>query len=502
MAKRLWRALLLTVLALAPVKAFAQAADAAGSLELVDPQVFRACGDPRNMPFSNENGEGFENKLAGLLAEKLGKKLGYTYYPQATGFVRNTLGSHRCDVIMGFPQGDDLAQVTIPYYRTTYALVFKPGSGLDAVTALDDPRLRDKRIGIVAGTPPSTNMAINGLMAHAKPYPLMIDTRIDSSARAMIDDLERGDIDCGILWGPLAGYYASQSKPPLIVSPLLKETLGPPLIYRIGMAVRPSDQEFKRTLNKLIAENQSEINKVLIGYGVPLLDEGGGRRSPRTRCPSGRDTDSGRDRAGASGRRPRGGRGRRIRAGAGGLSATRLSGADASDAARRESARQRRSDRSLAAPGGCVRRCAAASAAPARFTRGVLSGATGPGRTFRAAFGCRTLDMANSPRPCSNIFPAAWIESPMAIARDNSFSIVWPTAGCRGTPQNARFRLVTTRSVGIEREPMVGPRPACRWNEPRRSRVPSRQGVASAASWMTRPSSNRRFSIRTGTSQT
>ena len=260
----------------APIAAFAQASDDAGSLELVDPEVFRACGDPRNLPFSNEKGEGFENKLAELFAAKLGKKLGYTYFPQATGFVRNTLGSHRCDVIMGFPQGSDLAQVTIPYYRTTYALVSKPGSGFEGVEALDDPKLKEKRIGVVAGTPPSTNMAINGLMAHVKPYPLTIDTRVDSSAQAMIDDIARGDIDCGILWGPMAGYFASRSNPALIVAPLLKETTGPPLIYRIGMAVRPSDQEFKRTLNKLIAENQMEINKLLLSYDVPLLDESGG----------------------------------------------------------------------------------------------------------------------------------------------------------------------------------------------------------------------------------
>ena len=260
----------------APIAAFAQSSDDTGSLELVDPEVFRACGDPRNLPFSNEKGEGFENKLAELFAAKLGKKLGYTYFPQATGFVRNTLGSHRCDVIMGFPQGSDLVQVTVPYYRTTYALVSKPGSGFEGVKALDDPLLKEKRIGVVAGTPPSTNMAINGLMAHDKPYPLTIDTRVDSSAQAMIDDIARGDIDCGILWGPMAGYFASRSNPALIVAPLLKETMGPPLIYRIGMAVRPSDQEFKRTLNKLIAENQMEINKLLLSYDVPLLDESGG----------------------------------------------------------------------------------------------------------------------------------------------------------------------------------------------------------------------------------
>ena len=260
--------------ALRPVAVHAQASDnEKGTLELVDPDVFRACGDPRNLPFSNDKGEGFENKLAELLAAKLGKKLSYTYFPQATGFVRMTLGSYRCDIIMGFPQGDDQAQLTVPYYRTTYALVFKPGSGLEDVTTISDPKLKDKRIGVVAKTPPSTNMAMNGLLARAKSYPLFIDTRADSSAQAMMDDLARGDIDCGILWGPMAGYYARQANPPMIVVPLTKETTGPQMTYRIGMAVRAADQEWKRTLNRLIMENQTEINKLLISYNIPILDE-------------------------------------------------------------------------------------------------------------------------------------------------------------------------------------------------------------------------------------
>jgi quinoprotein dehydrogenase-associated probable ABC transporter substrate-binding protein len=183
------------------------------SIELIDPKVLRVCADPNNMPFSTEKGEGFENKLAGLLADTLGKGLSYSWYPQATGFVRNTLAAHKCDVIMGIPQGDDLVQVTNPYYRTAYALVFKPGHGLEGVDTLGDPRLKGKRIGIVAGTPPGNNMAANGLMANAKPYPLVIDTRVDSSAAAMMHDLA-GDIDVGVLWGPMAGYYARQSTPP------------------------------------------------------------------------------------------------------------------------------------------------------------------------------------------------------------------------------------------------------------------------------------------------
>src|SRR5882757_5620705 len=243
------------------------------SIELVDPKVLRVCADPRNLPFSNEKGEGFENKLGELFAEKLQKKLDYMYFPQATGFVRMTLAAHRCDVIMGFPQGDDLVQGTNPYYRTAYALVAKQGTGLDEVTTLEDQRLKSKRIGIVAGTPPATNMAVAGLMMNARPYQLMIDTRVDSSAAAMIKDLMSGEIDAGVLWGPMAGYYAKQASPPLHVTPLVKETSGPRLAFRIGMGVRPADQNWKRLLNRLIQENQPAINRILLDFGVPLLDE-------------------------------------------------------------------------------------------------------------------------------------------------------------------------------------------------------------------------------------
>src|ERR1700727_473316 len=243
------------------------------SIELVDPKVLRVCADPRNLPFSNEKGEGFENKLAEFLATKLQKKIDYMYFPQATGFVRMTLGAHRCDVIMGFPQGDDLVQGTNPYYRTAYARVSKQNSGLDDVTTLEDARLKGKHIGIVAGTPPATNMAVNGLMTNAKPYPLMIDTRVDSSRVGMINDLNKGDIDAAILWGPMAGFYAKKASPQLHVTPLVKEKTGPQLVYRIGGGVRRADQNWKRLLNRLIQENQGEINKILSDSGLPLLDE-------------------------------------------------------------------------------------------------------------------------------------------------------------------------------------------------------------------------------------
>ena len=255
-------------------KAMAQAVERPElSIELIDPKVLRVCADPNNMPFSTDKGEGFENKLAALLAEKLGKGLSYSWYPQATGFVRNTLAAHKCDVIMGIPQGDDLVQVTNPYYRTAYALVFKPEHGLDGVDTLGDPRLKGKRIGVVAGTPPGNNMAANGLMASAKPYPLIIDTRVDSSAAAMMHDLASGDIDAGVLWGPMAGYYARQSPSTVTVVPLIKETAGPRLAYRIAMGVRYTDQEWKRQLNRTIQDNQGAISRLLLSFGVPLLDE-------------------------------------------------------------------------------------------------------------------------------------------------------------------------------------------------------------------------------------
>lgn len=265
-------------LALLP-RAQAQAPGLGAQVELVDPHVFRVCADPRNMPFSDQQGDGFENKLAALLASKLGEPVSYTYFPQVIGFFRNTLNAYRCDVVMGVSQGLELVQTTNPYYHTAYALVFKPHDGLDGVDSLGDQRLKDKRLGVVAGTPPATIMVRDGLMAKAEPYPLTVDTRYDSSTKTMIDDLIAGRIDAAVLWGPIAGYYAKHADPPLTVVPLLKEQ-GVPMDFRISMGVRHSDQDWKRKLNRLIADNQDAINKLLTEFGVPLLDEQGHLISP------------------------------------------------------------------------------------------------------------------------------------------------------------------------------------------------------------------------------
>jgi len=243
------------------------------SIELIDPKVLRVCADPHNMPFSNEGGEGFENKVAELVARKIDKSIAYTWYPQSVGFIRNTLNAHRCDVIMGFRQGGELAQSTNPYYRTAYVLVSKRGSDLNSVDRLSDERLKGKRIGIVAGTPPANYLAMDGLLGTAKGYPLVVDTRVDSSGEAMIKDLAAGEIDIGVLWGPMAAYHAKALGADVAVVPLTKETGGPRLSYRIAMGVRPTDQEWKRQLDRLIRDNQPEINRILSSFGVPLLDD-------------------------------------------------------------------------------------------------------------------------------------------------------------------------------------------------------------------------------------
>ena len=252
----------------------AQAPGLGGAVELVDPTTLRVCADPANLPFSDKAGTGFENRIADLLGRKLNRPVAYAYFPQVIGFYRNTLNAYRCDVVIGVAQGLEMVQTTTPYYHTAYALVFKPGHGLDGVTSLEDKRLQDKRLGVVARTPPSLLMVEDGLMDRAKPYPLTVDTRVESPTRSMIDDLLADRIDAAVLWGPIAGYYAKHAGQTLTVAPLLEEHAAQ-MDFSISMGVRHSDQDWKRTLNRLIAENQEEINAILRDYGVPLLDADG-----------------------------------------------------------------------------------------------------------------------------------------------------------------------------------------------------------------------------------
>jgi quinoprotein dehydrogenase-associated probable ABC transporter substrate-binding protein len=268
-------ALIVETLALlaAPASALAETS------ELVDASALRVCSDPANMPFSNNKNEGFENKIADLLAKDLGVPVTYAWFPQVTGFVRNTLSAGKCDVVMGFAQGDEVVQNTNAYYRSTYALVYKAGNGLDGVDRLTDGRLKEKRIGITAGTPPVTILAQHGMLGQVKSYALTVDRRYESPAEQMIADIRKGDIDAGVLWGPIGGYFAKTGSSgssgdalPLTVTPLVHEN-GQRMIYRITLGVRASDQNWKRRLNDLLRKDQGKINEILFSYGVPLLDE-------------------------------------------------------------------------------------------------------------------------------------------------------------------------------------------------------------------------------------
>lgn len=249
----------------------AQAAE--GNLaDLVNRKVLRVCADPANMPFSNNKEEGFENKIAKVLADELKLKLEYRYLPQSLGFVRQTLAAKRCDLIVGTVQGEELVLNTNHYYRSTYALVFKPGTGLDGVTTLTDPKMKGKKVGIQIGAPSGDLVARAGLMDFARPYRLIVDRRFESPAEEMMSDIRKGEIDAAVIWGPMAGYYATRGGDKLTLVPLLKDK-NARTEFRITMGVRQSDHAWKRQLNQLISKLQPKLDAVLLEYGVPLIDE-------------------------------------------------------------------------------------------------------------------------------------------------------------------------------------------------------------------------------------
>ena len=252
----------------------AGAAGRAATSEVIDRSALRVCADPANLPFSNRAGEGFKNKIAELLAAELGVPVQYTWFPQAIGFVRNTLKARKCDLVIGISLGFELLQNTNPYYRSAYSLVYRPDGAL-AIEALDDPVLKDLTIGVVAGTPPASAIAKHGLLANVRPYQLMVDTRFDSPGKQMVEHIAAGAVDVGVLWGPIAGYYAQQQEPPPKVVPLATRPGESRMDFRITMGIRFNEPDWKHRLNDLIAEKQDEIDAILLDYGVPLLDEQG-----------------------------------------------------------------------------------------------------------------------------------------------------------------------------------------------------------------------------------
>lgn len=250
-------------------------AGVAQTSDLVSHTAFRVCADPANDPMSAEDGSGYENRLADLIAGKLGLPVHYTWYPMATGFIRNTLRAGKCDVVMGYAQGEELVLNTNHYLTSVFTLVVPADGPLADVTTLTDPRLKGLRIGVVAGSPPATHMAKAGLIGTAKPYALVVDRRYESPAVDMLNDLDKGEIDAAVLWGPIAGPLAKRDHPGLKVVPLLSEAGAPKMFYRITMGVRQGEKVWQRQLNSLIRRNQAEIDAILGDAGVPLVNDMG-----------------------------------------------------------------------------------------------------------------------------------------------------------------------------------------------------------------------------------
>ncbi|MCJ2039456.1 substrate-binding domain-containing protein [Methylobacterium sp. J-059] len=262
-------------IALLPLLAGVRDAAAQNVPDLVTADVLRVCGDPGNMPFSERKEDGFENRIAAIIADELKIKVRYYWLTQGPGFVRNTLGTGLCDLIVGSALGSEGVQNTNPYYRSVYTLIVKRGD-LAGVSGLDDPKLKGKRIGVIAGTPPVNRMGDLGLISSMKAYaPYQLDpARKNQTVGAeIVSDLAAGQIDAAVLWGPSAGWLAKQSGTAMDVIPLLKEPDRPPMSYRIAMAVRIGENDWKRSLNTILRKRRSDIEAVLRDFDVPLLEE-------------------------------------------------------------------------------------------------------------------------------------------------------------------------------------------------------------------------------------
>lgn len=257
-------------------------------------KAFRVCQDPHNLPFSSAQRDGIENRIAEVFARDLGLPLQYYDFPNRLAFIRNTLRyklpgeDWRCDVVLGVPEGFDQVSATKPYYRSTYALVFPRGKGLDAVHSgedflkLDPAVLSKLRIGVHDRSPAGKWLALHQLVDHAVVYPTMSPDTEHDPGQAVESDLVAGRIDAAILWGPMAGFAAKrQREADLVVVPLASEP-GVRFDYAMAMGVRYGEPQWKSQIEGLIERHRSDIQAILRDYGVPLVEAGtSGRPAPR-----------------------------------------------------------------------------------------------------------------------------------------------------------------------------------------------------------------------------
>jgi quinoprotein dehydrogenase-associated probable ABC transporter substrate-binding protein len=236
----------------------------------------RVCADPNNLPFSNHDEQGFENKIAQLIAQQLGTTLTYTWWAQRRGYVRHTLKAGKCDLWPGIATGIDMADTTRPYYRSSYVFVTRADRGLH-IGSFDDPRLRTLRIGVqmvgddATNTPPTYALARRGITNNVRGYMLYGDYRQPNPPKAIVDAVEHGQVDVAVVWGPLAGYFAAKEPTPLVLETVHPQidTAGLPMAFDISMGVRRGDKLLKEQVNRVLEEKQAAIDAILTEYHVP-----------------------------------------------------------------------------------------------------------------------------------------------------------------------------------------------------------------------------------------
>jgi mxaJ protein len=240
---------------------------------------FRVCADPDNMPFSNRKMEGFENKIADLIAKDLGATTSYAWWGQRRGFIRNTMNATleegRCDVVIGAPEKYDLVRTTTPYYRSTYVFVYPKGKRL-SIRSLNDPVLAKLKIGVhllgddYTNPPPVHELAKRGIVDNVVGFSTFYSSQNPPSA--IVDAVAQGQVDVAIVWGPAAGYFAARRPVPLEVVAVPSGKGDLPFAFDISLGVKPGNEALRAKLEQVLVRRQAAITQILRDYNVPLLD--------------------------------------------------------------------------------------------------------------------------------------------------------------------------------------------------------------------------------------
>jgi quinoprotein dehydrogenase-associated probable ABC transporter substrate-binding protein len=242
---------------------------------------FRVCADPENMPFSNDKQEGFENKIATVMARAFDTTPTYIWWGQRRGFIRNTMNATlkegRCNIMIGAPQGYDLVRTTKPYYRSTYVFVYRKDKGYN-LKSLDDPQLKKLKIGVhklgedYSNPPPVYALSSRGIVANVVGFETFYSAQNPPSR--IIDAVASGQIDVAIVWGPAAGYFVKHSQVPMEIVPVPSGKTDLPFAFDISMGIKPGDDELRNKVEQVLVAKRAEITAILKEYGVPLLPTG------------------------------------------------------------------------------------------------------------------------------------------------------------------------------------------------------------------------------------